>query len=315
MRITVLCTDLGVRIPGDKGASMHLASITEAFAATGHTVQLIAVAGHGAPPAGLTEVHLLPHPGRAEGLQRERNKLAFVETVADTMAAAVKAFAPDVVYERLSLFGAAGTRLAAEVPGCRHVLEVNSLLAEEEAQWRGLQQTKLAIRVERSVLAGADLAIAVSSEVAQKISAAAPNAHHCVVANGADVERFRELPDRSTARVTLGLPPEARIVTFVGALRPWHGVDLAIEAIASTEELHLAIAGDGPVRDDLETKAARARRQRPCALPRARRSTRCRDRARRRRRRSRAVSATRLVLVLPAQAVRVPGRRCARGGQ
>ena len=35
MRITVLCTDLGIRLPGEKGASMHLASITSAFAAEG----------------------------------------------------------------------------------------------------------------------------------------------------------------------------------------------------------------------------------------------------------------------------------------
>ena len=111
MRITVLCTDLGIRLPGEKGASMHLASITSAFAAVGHDVQLVGVAGHEPPPVALTaalaDVHLLPHPGRAEGLQRERNKLAFVDHVVAEVGPQVEAFAPHLVYERLSLFGSA----------------------------------------------------------------------------------------------------------------------------------------------------------------------------------------------------------------
>ena len=51
MRITVLCADLGVRVPGDKGASVHLLSITRAFIDAGHEVLLVGVAGRDpAPP-------------------------------------------------------------------------------------------------------------------------------------------------------------------------------------------------------------------------------------------------------------------------
>ena len=97
MRITVLCTDLGVRIPGDKGASMHLASITKAFAECGHDVQLVAIAGHGEPDALLRRLAdhvLVPHPGRAEGIERERNKLDTVEHVVDEIGPRVAAFGP-----------------------------------------------------------------------------------------------------------------------------------------------------------------------------------------------------------------------------
>jgi glycosyltransferase involved in cell wall biosynthesis len=256
VRITVLCTDLGIRVPGEKGASMHLMSITRALADIGHEVQLIAVAGHGPAPTGLSDVHLLSHPGRAEGLQRELNKLAFVDQVATEMAEVVQTFAPDVIYERLSLFGSAGAQLAAGVPGCRHVVEVNSLLAEEESEWRGLQLAPLATRVERKVLDQAQLAIAVSDEVATKIRRVAPLTRCAVVANGAEVERFRHLPMAAHARRDLGLPQQVPMVAFVGALRPWHGVDLAIDAIASTADLHLAVAGDGPIRPELTQHAA-----------------------------------------------------------
>lgn len=259
MRITVLCTDLGIRVPGEKGASMHLASITSAFAAEGHEVQLIAVAGHEAVDpsfaAALADVQLLPHPGRAEGLQREHNKLAFVEHVVTHLAPAVRAFAPELVYERLSLFGDAGRRLVAMMPGTRHVVEVNALLAEEDAQWRGLHLGDLATSIEREVLSGADLAVAVSEQVAAKVTAAAPGARCVVVENGAEVERFRTLPTRDAARTRLGLPDDAIIAGFVGALRPWHGVDVAITAVSRTPHVHLAVVGDGPVREELSDLA------------------------------------------------------------
>jgi glycosyltransferase involved in cell wall biosynthesis len=255
MRISVLCTDLGVRVPGEKGASMHLMSITSAFAAVGHQVQLIGVAGHESPPASfsspLTDIHLLPHPGRSHGLQRELNKLSFVEHVIEHCSVALQRFDPHVVYERLSLFGSAGRRLVDNLPKAQHVLEVNALLAEEDAAWRGLHLADLATTLERRVLHDADIAVAVSAEVAHKIKTVAPRARCIVVENGAEVERFRDLPSRATARRRLGLPAAATFAAFIGALRPWHGVDVAIYAIARTPHVHLVVVGDGPVRADL----------------------------------------------------------------
>ena len=41
MRIAVLCSDLGVRVPGEKGASLHLCAISTALARTGNDLSLI----------------------------------------------------------------------------------------------------------------------------------------------------------------------------------------------------------------------------------------------------------------------------------
>ncbi len=261
MRITVLCTDLGVRVPGAKGASIHLMSITSAFATLGHEVQLVAVSGTAQQPHELidqlADVRLLPHPGTAEGLQRERNKLAFVEQVVHDLGPHISYFQPDLVYERLSLFGTAGARITAGLTGCRHVVEVNALLAEEESAWRGLHQSALAQRIERRVLNSADLTAAVSDEVSEKIRRVAPGARRAVVPNGVDVARFQNLPDRRQARAALGLPIGTPLACFVGALRPWHGVEVALDAVALLQNLELAIVGDGPVRASLEDHAAR----------------------------------------------------------
>ena len=257
MKILVACTDLGVRVPGDKGASLHLAAITSAFAEAGHDVLLAAVVGHGTPPSDVASI-LLPHPGRATGLRREINKLRFVQHFPDAIAERVAAFGPEVIYERLSLFGTAGSVLAQRFAAL-HVVEVNALLAEEEAQWRGLRLAKRAAEREANVLAGADLRVAVSNEHAAAINAAYPG-RTIVVPNGMDASRFRHLPAAAAARTRFGLPADAQLVVFVGALRPWHGLDLGIKALAlMPASAHLVVAGDGPIRDELQRLAAELR--------------------------------------------------------
>lgn len=259
MRIGMLCTDLGIRVPDDtKGASIHVLSIARAFRRAGHDVLLVGVAGHGAAPHEV-ETLLFPHPGRSEGLERERRKLAFVERIVSEAASRLVEFDPDVLYERLSLFGTAGQRLSAAL-GVPHALEVNALLTREESTWRGLRLGALADRLERRVLDGADFCVAVSDELRSQILEAAPRARVTVVENGAETSYFQALPDQSTARRWLSLPHASRLVVFVGALRPWHGVDVAVAALGRLPaDVHLAVVGDGPERPALEAAAEAAR--------------------------------------------------------
>jgi glycosyltransferase involved in cell wall biosynthesis len=170
----------------------------------------------------------------------------FCEAVGDEVAA----FQPDIVYERLSLFGTAGIELSRRT-GAQHLVEVNALLAQEEATWRGLRLAKRAARDEAAVLAHADLRVAVSSEHAASVNAVC-DGRTIVVPNGVETSRFRNLPDKADARRQLGLPEDRRLVGFVGALRPWHGVDLALQALALVPDIaHLVVAGDGPIRPEL----------------------------------------------------------------
>lgn len=254
MRIAVVCTDLGIKIPGDKGASLHLAAISRAFAMAGHNVLLVAVGGHGAPPDGMQHL-LLAHPGRSTGLRRELRKLRFVAHAPFAAGTALEEFRPDVLYERLSLFGTAGKRMA-ERTGARHVVEINALLAREEQQWRGLRLGMLARRRERAALNHATLRVAVSAEVAAQVDEVAPGGRTVVVANGVDLDLFVDLADRESARRRLGLSPDSCAAVFVGALRPWHGLDIAIRALPDAPpHLRLVVAGDGPLAGELRALA------------------------------------------------------------
>src|SRR4051812_50146356 len=104
MRIAVVCSDLGVRVPGSKGASLHLQSLSRAIHAVGHEVLLVGVRGHGDPPAEFRSL-LLDHPGRSTGLRRELRKIRFTAGLTRDVLPAMAAFSPDVVYERLPPFG------------------------------------------------------------------------------------------------------------------------------------------------------------------------------------------------------------------
>jgi glycosyltransferase involved in cell wall biosynthesis len=250
MRIAVVCSDTGIRIPDTKGASLHLQAIATALAGIGHDVMLVGVAGHGGAPAGIQAL-LVQHPGWSKGIRRELRKLSTVERLVREAREPLARFGPNVVYERLSLFGTAGQRLAAATRAA-HVLEVNALLAEEEAQWRGLKLAGLARRKERAVLQRADLRVAVSDEVAAAVGDAAPGRPTAVVPNGVDGHLFARLPGRAQARTFLGLPPDRPLIGFAGSLRPWHGLDVAIEALAELPAAVLAVAGEGEVRAGLE---------------------------------------------------------------
>ncbi len=75
-----------------------------------------------------------------------------------------------------------------------------------------------------------------------------------VLRNGVDTELFRPV-DRSEARRELGLPKDARIVVSVGNLVPGKRNDLALEAAATLDGVHIVFVGRGSEHGRLERLA------------------------------------------------------------
>lgn len=73
-----------------------------------------------------------------------------------------------------------------------------------------------------------------------------------LIPNGADLNRFK--PGHG-ARKSFGLPTDVPIVLMVSALIESKMVSMAIEAVGRLEGVHLAVAGDGPLRDILRAQA------------------------------------------------------------
>jgi glycosyltransferase involved in cell wall biosynthesis len=80
-------------------------------------------------------------------------------------------------------------------------------------------------------------------------------AHITVVTNGADVQRFINMPQNVDVREKYSLPA-GLLLAFSGGFQPWHGVDLILEgfrkALDENPDLKLILIGDGPVRADSE---------------------------------------------------------------
>jgi len=268
MRIAYLLPDPGIPVGGTKGASVHVREVCAALARRGHTVLLCAqrVANPSAIgatlPPGVQVVALDPGP-LPKGAGADGARLTAAADFAERSEPVVRAFEPDLVYERLSLMSVGAARLAAELAVPR-LVEVNAPIVEEWARHRTLQLVEVATERERLTLADAQV-IAVSAPLARWALARGAR-RATVITNGVDANRFRpptsadDAADRYALRAQLGLRG-ADVVGFVGSLKPWHGVDVLLDAVARTAPrrptLRLLIVGDGPQRASLTEQIER----------------------------------------------------------
>ncbi|MFJ1707740.1 glycosyltransferase [Kitasatospora sp. NPDC088346] len=78
-----------------------------------------------------------------------------------------------------------------------------------------------------------------------------PAAKVRTIPNGRPAERFAPAADdaeRRRARALLGLPAHGLLVAWIGALAPEKRPDVALDALALLPDVHLALAGEGPLR-------------------------------------------------------------------
>ena len=244
MRIAYVCMDAGIPVYGRKGASVHVQGVIAAMLRAGHEVTLFcARVGADAPTwAGQVPVHQLTMPSGVE-VGTPRWIAAVNESLVDALNGARGV---DAVYERYSLWSAAGMQFARAhgVPG---ILEVNSPLIEEQATHRSLLDRDAAERVAREVFAAASDIVAVSHEVAAWVNSFADRRTEAVVeANGFDPMRFPDVPASPDRPFTIG---------FLGTLKPWHGIDTLARVFegvrARVPSARLLVVGDGPERQSL----------------------------------------------------------------
>ncbi|WP_256841715.1 glycosyltransferase family 4 protein [Ornithinimicrobium cryptoxanthini] len=245
-RLAYLSADPGVPAFGTKGASVHVQEILRAFRLRGASPTLYTVRTDDHVPADLADVpvvHLPVDSDRADRALPQRERVARREQrqvqVASDLAARAIADGADVVYERYSLFSTALAEVtqALGVPG---ILEVNAPLIDEQATHRHLVDRDGAVQSLRTQVAAASVIACVSRPVADWVL------RHCPDAG----ERVRVTPNGvNTARIVPTAPSagSSPTVLFVGTLKPWHGVEVLLDAAAvAQEDWQIRIVGDGP---------------------------------------------------------------------
>jgi glycosyltransferase involved in cell wall biosynthesis len=157
----------------------------------------------------------------------------------------------EAVLERYSLGGGAALEAAADL-GLPGALEVNAPLVEEAARFRGLKDVASWRERERSLLAGAQLLIVVSTALREHaVASGAVRERITLIPNGVDLESFsRGGGPEVRARLALG---SEIVVGFAGSLKPWHGVRRLMEAMSGLPPgYRLLVVGEGPERIALE---------------------------------------------------------------
>jgi len=250
------------RTLGDGAEGIHIREMVKAFRALGHEVRVIGPTGEiQAQPSRKSRIlerikRMIPH-ALYELLELSYTGYCFLKT-----AQAIRSFRPDFIYDRYIIFnaGAVLAGRAFHVPVC---LEVNAPLAKErsiEPDERLVFQ-KLASWMEGWICANATETIVVSTPLKDYLeSIGVPRGKCIVMANGVDPERFSPRPRNEALLGELGIPAGTLVVGFTGILRPWHGLELLIDAAASMvkrgRRIFLLIVGDGPYRSSLEGRIA-----------------------------------------------------------
>jgi glycosyltransferase involved in cell wall biosynthesis len=241
MNVLYVCADRGIPVLGNKGASVHVRSLTAAMHRLGHRVTLVARRWDDGNPA--------PRLHRLERLQKHtHDAIAQLEDL-------IRTEQPDVVIERYSLQSAA-TRIATRRCGIPLTLEVNAPLAEEATRYRGLDDPTADER-ERQTFRAADRIQVVSGALLRYVRSVAPAVPATWIPNGADVRRFRAAPSAALAKLA-----GRTVVGFVGSMKPWHGAEQLLDAFARVHRAHpeavLVLVGTGPQEPQVIQRASQA---------------------------------------------------------
>ncbi len=266
MRMAYICADRGVNPGGSGGSATHVRELVRALIRRGVDVTVMAASAGGAGSAlGCTLIDLQNDASTADLRDRIYRALhdlgdssrapheAHALLLNQSLTAALESInpPPDVVYERQSLWSVAGLEFARR-RGIPHLLEVNAPLVEQEQRYRRLDLVSVATAIEGFLLSGS-----------QRVLVTSPSLVSYARASGASGRRVRVVPcGVSTALLdaSSGAPPARDpsrfVVGFLGSLKPWHGLDVLLQAFRKLHDLdfsyRLLIVGDGPMRDEVE---------------------------------------------------------------
>ena len=257
-RVAYLLPDPGIPVGGTKGASVHVDALCGAMVRSGVSVTLYAAKVVGPLSArGADQVEVVPvdvGPVRS-GEDADRTRMRACGRYFDEVAALLDRRPPDWVHERLSLFAGQGTAVSGAL-GLPRIVEVNAPVADERRRHFSLSLVAEATQAERDALRDASV-VAVSGPLVDW-SLANGAASAVMVPNGADtdwLERSRWLRQGAELRAGLGFAESQLVLGFAGSLKPWHGVEILVEAVREASrgaDVGLLIVGDGPRRSAVE---------------------------------------------------------------
>lgn len=227
--------------PQAGGAEIHLHEIFGRLAARGHRVRLVCSGWPGAAPRAVVD---------GIAVERHGGRHGFALVGRGAVRRALREERPDVVVEdvnKLPLF----LRGLTDRPFCVLVPHLFGTTAFQEAPWPMAAIVWLAERPLARAYRGAGFHAISESTRDDLVARGVPGGTIRVIHPGVDAVRFR--PDPAVPRA------EAPTFVYVGRLKRYKGLDVAIRALALARaerpDLRLLVAGSGDHRPALEVLA------------------------------------------------------------
>jgi glycosyltransferase involved in cell wall biosynthesis len=244
------------RIASKDGQNVHVEEVIHALRELGHDVRVVAPSVHDDSEFGHEGGWVSRLKAALPKAVYEILEMAYSLLAYRKLAAAIREFQPDVIYERYNLFLFSGiwAKRRFKLP---LLLEVNAPLAEERSQHDGMAFKRLALRAQAWVWRSADRCLPVTDVLAGYLRRAGVLDERIeVIHNGINEAHFATAPDNAAAKAKLGLTGEI-VLGFTGFVRSWHGLDKIIRWMASAghEKVHFLVVGEGPARPELEALA------------------------------------------------------------
>ncbi len=278
MRIAYLSADRGIVVTGCNGASTHIREFVNALAAKGAEVKILSARADGdssrAPLAceliGVDTDPVLRRlrqrtahvAGTASAIGTQASEihgLLLNQTVLEHLDALQRRWPIDLVFERYSLWSVAGFQFARR----NHIpcfVEVNAPLTAQQEDYRTLSNAATARALEHTLLSSADRVIVPSRALAEYVSQqGCPSGRVRQIPCGVARELFASIRSPES----IAEQKEEFTVGFLGSLKPWHGVEILLEAFRKLRERSVAyrllVVGDGPLRSLVDEYSRRHR--------------------------------------------------------
>ncbi len=259
MRILYLAS--GIPLPGSLGGSVHTLEVARGLVALGHTVQVVAARGGRHLPFA-KEAAVEGFPVVYLDWPKSLSFLGLFQ-----VGRLVRSFQPDVVMERYYNFAGCGIYWAHRL-GLPSLLEVNALIVDPPEVFKRRLDDFLGSPMRRWALRQCLWATRIVTPLHTTVPPEVPRERVVEIPWGANTARFRpevaseRAGEVEALRTRLGLPPEARVVVFLGTFRAWHGamefVQAGLELASRRPEVYFLLVGDGPQRPAAEALCRKA---------------------------------------------------------
>lgn len=236
------------RTLADGAEGIHIREMISAFTALGHDVILRGPSTGSSSHGKFSLIKKIVNGPFYEIMELFYNIAGFI-----SMTRAIRKYKPDVIYDRYMIYNFSIV-MVAKIFKIPVITEINAPLAYERRiePDEKLFFPKVADFIEKWIARKSTVTVVVSTPLKEyfRVKKNISTDQFMVLPNGVNTSKFNIKHKNTALRQKLRIHSREKIVGFTGILRPWHGINILLEAILilkkTMRDVKLLLVGDGP---------------------------------------------------------------------